>query len=368
MSNRTIVLSTGGTGGHIYPAVALARELLPRGFEVALIGQTGGMEERISGEENIAFHGVHAGKIDRGRPNPLELIQAGRGFLEARKILQKMKPLAVVGFGGFASLPGILAAQGLHIPTVLHEQNAKLGLTQRLAARGATLITTAYPEVEGLSGKEKESRWVGVPVREERMNRKVALQKLGLQDGPITILVMGGSQGSLALNNHIPGALEGAFGREGILKVGSRSVQVLHSSGRAHLTTLAPQVRHLEWYRVRGFIDAVAAWSCADLAITRAGSSTLGEAAFHGVPLCMVPLPSSAENHQMANAKAMENAGAGRMVPQDDLSHLPSVLLDLLNRETMEGMRDAARGLSPVGAAARLADEVEAVVRMPRAR
>ncbi|MBC7647343.1 MAG: undecaprenyldiphospho-muramoylpentapeptide beta-N-acetylglucosaminyltransferase [Pseudopedobacter sp.] len=366
MSNRTVVLSTGGTGGHIYPAVALARELVPRGFDVVLIGQTGGMEQRICSEENIAFYGVHAGKIDRGRPNPLELIQAGRGLLEARKLLQKIQPLTVVGFGGFASLPGILAAQSLHIPTVLHEQNAQLGLTQRLAARGATLITTAYPEVKGL--KSKESRWVGVPVREERMNRKMALQKLGLQDGPLTLLVMGGSQGSLALNTHVPGALEGAFGREGILKVGSRSVQVLHSSGRAHLTTLAPQVRHLEWYRVRGFIDAVAAWSCADLAITRAGSSTLGEAAFHGVPLCMVPLPSSAENHQMANAKAVENAGAGRTILQEDLNHLPGVLLDLLNRETMGEMRDAARGLCPAGAAARLANEVEAVVRMPKAR
>ncbi len=362
MSKRTLVLSTGGTGGHIYPAVALARELLPRGFDIAMIGQLGGMEEKIALEEDLPFYGVHACKIDRSKPNPLELIQAGKGLLEARAILKKLEPLAVVGFGGFASLPGILAAQNLGITTVLHEQNAKMGLTQRLAQRKASLIATAYQDVAGTGGKKV--RWVGMPIREERMPRRVALEKLGLQDGPITLLVMGGSQGSMALNTQVPAALEAAFGKEGLLRRSSRSVQVIHSSGRNHLAAVAPTVQHLPWYRVRGFVDAVSAWSCADIAITRAGTGTLSEAAFHGVPLAMIPLPSSAENHQLANAKSVENAGAGRVVEQEFISHLSSVVLDMLTRENLLEMRQAALSLSPAGAAARLANALEELVNL----
>ncbi|WP_034353730.1 UDP-N-acetylglucosamine--N-acetylmuramyl-(pentapeptide) pyrophosphoryl-undecaprenol N-acetylglucosamine transferase, partial [Deinococcus phoenicis] len=132
-----VVMATGGTGGHIYPAVATARELMVRGHEALLLGQRGGMEERVAAEQGLAFHGVDAGKLARsgqGRPDPRELLRAGRGVAEARAFLKGAQPGAVVGFGGFASLPGVLAAQSLGLPTVLHEQNARLGLTQRLAA------------------------------------------------------------------------------------------------------------------------------------------------------------------------------------------------------------------------------------------
>ncbi|ABF45925.1 undecaprenyldiphospho-muramoylpentapeptide beta-N-acetylglucosaminyltransferase [Deinococcus geothermalis] len=354
-----IVMATGGTGGHIYPAVAVSRELLARGHEAVLLGQRGGMEERVAAEQGLPFQGVNAGKLARsgqGRPDPRELLRAARGVAEARAFLRDARPGAVVGFGGFASLPGVLAAQTLGIPTVLHEQNARLGLTQRLAAGRARAVGTAYPHVLGLP--EGKATLVGMPVREERLPRAEALAQLGLQDGPLTLLVMGGSQGSLALNHAVPDILREIFGPEGRAPEGP--VQVLHATGPRWLAEVAPRVADLPWYKPVGYTNAVAAWSAADLAITRAGTGTLAEAAFHGVPLVMVPLPESAENHQYHNAVSVQEAGAGRVVEQEQLrGALGAAVLECAAAGTRAAMRKAAFLRSPVGAASRFADLVE---------
>jgi len=317
------------------------------------------MEERVAGEQGLAFQGVDAGKLARsgqGRPDPRELLRAVRGVAEARTFLKGAAPGAVVGFGGFASLPGVLAAQSLGLPTVLHEQNARLGLTQRLAVGRARSVGTAYPRVLGLP--EGKATLVGMPVREERRPREEALAALGLRPGPLTLLVMGGSQGSLALNNAVPDVLRSLFGPEGRGPDGE--VQVLHSTGPRWLPDVAPQVADLPWYHVTGYTDAVAAWAASDLAITRAGTGTLAEAAFHGVPLVMVPLPESAENHQEHNAVSVQEAGAGRRVRQVDISgKLGAAVLECAAPGTQTAMRAAALSRSPAGAAARFADLVE---------
>lgn len=376
-------MATGGTGGHIYPAVATARELGARGHETLLLGQLGGMEERIAAEQGLAFQGVEAGKLARsgqGRADPRELMRASRGILQARAFLARLRPAAVVGFGGFASLPGVLAAQSLGVPTVLHEQNARLGLTQRLAVRRAVAVGTAYDQVVGLSAGK--AQLVGMPVREERMDRAEARRKLGLQDGPLTILVMGGSQGSLFLNNAVPDTLHNIFGEEGLVEhelgvmtphidldfgrgaaVGPAlggGVQVLHATGPRWLPEVIHRVRDLDWYHVTGYVDALAAWSAADLAVTRAGTSTLAEAAFHGVPLVMVPLPESSENHQYLNAVKVQQAGAGRVVEQKRAPEsLGATVLECAAAGTRIAMRTAALRRAQVGAAARFADLIE---------
>jgi UDP-N-acetylglucosamine--N-acetylmuramyl-(pentapeptide) pyrophosphoryl-undecaprenol N-acetylglucosamine transferase len=354
-----VVLATGGTGGHIYPAVATARELLNRGHEVLMLGQRGGMEERVAAEQGLAFHGVDAGKLARsgqGRPDPRELLRAARGVAEARAFLKERRPGAVVGFGGFASLPGVLAAQSLGLPTVLHEQNARLGLTQRLAVGRARAVGTAYPQVIGLP--ESKATLVGMPVREERLPRAEALARLGLRDGPLTLFIMGGSQGSLALNNALPDLLRGVFGEEGRFVEGE--VQVLHSTGPRWLAEVAPRVADLPWYKAVGYTDAVAAWSVADLGLTRAGTGTLAEAAFHGVPLVMVPLPEAAENHQYHNALSVQGAGAGRVVEQARVAgEIGGAVLECAVPGTRAAMREAALRRSPAGAAGRFADLVE---------
>ncbi len=354
-----IVLAAGGSGGHIFPAVATARELEKLGFSAVLLGQRGGMEERLAGEAGLTFVGVSAGKLARGRPDPRELWRAASGFREARRYLAQARPAAVIGYGGFASLPGVLGAQSLGIPTALHEQNARLGLTQRLALNRAGLVATAYPEVRGLPGGR--GVLVGMPVREEDLPRAEALAELGLRDGPLTLYVTGGSQGSAALNGAVPGVLRQVFGVEG--RYGERSVQVLHSAGLKWAREVSARVRDLPWYRVSGFVNAVAAWSVADLAITRAGTGTLAEAAYHGVPLIMVPLPSSAENHQLHNARAVEQVGAGRVVTESALGQdLARAVLECLASEERAAMREKALTRSPAGAAAKLAGAIEALL------
>ncbi|MBZ9749598.1 undecaprenyldiphospho-muramoylpentapeptide beta-N-acetylglucosaminyltransferase [Deinococcus sp. HMF7604] len=370
-----VVLATGGTGGHIYPAVATARDLAARGHETLLLGQRGGMEERVAAEQGLAFEGVDAGKLARsgqGRPDPRELLRAGQGVLQARRVLARLRPSAVVGFGGFASLPGVLAAQSLGLPTVLHEQNARLGLTQRLAVGRARAVGTVYERVLGLD--PARATLVGMPVREERLPRAEALSRLGLQDGPLTLFIMGGSQGSLFLNNSVPDTLQNILGQEGLLPEDTggglvnldftgqrgRAVQVLHSTGPRWLSEVGPRVRGLDWYKAAGYVDAVAAWSVADLAITRAGTSTLAEAAFHGVPLVMVPLPESSENHQYHNALAVQTAGAGRVVEQKSVPEtLGQAVLECASAGTRASMSGAARQRAQPGAAGQFASLIE---------
>lgn len=350
-----IVLATGGTGGHIYPAIATAQELLQRGHQVSVLGQLGGMEERVAAEQNLPFFGVEAGKLARsgqGRADPRQLLRAARGLAQARRTLQSLRPGVAVGYGGFASLPGVLAAQSLNIPTVLHEQNARLGLTQRLAVKRARAVGTAYEVVSGLEGHK--AVLVGMPVREEKVTAALARAQLGLREGPLTVLIMGGSQGSLALNNALPELLRAAFANgespEGPL-------QVLHATGPRWLSDVQERVRDLPWYVTSGYVDAAAAWSAADLAITRAGTGTLAEAAFHGVPLITVPLPESAENHQLFNARAVEQAGAGLLIEQSALERdMARAVLECLKPERRAAMSKAALGRSPAGAAACLAD------------
>lgn len=350
-----------------------------------MLGQRGGMEERVSAEQNLPFFGVDAGKLARsgqGMADPRELLRAGRGVAQARAALQRLKPAAVVGYGGFASLPGILAAQTLGIPTVLHEQNALLGLTQKIAVARAKAVGIVYEEVRGLpAGK---GTMVGMPVREQRMPRAEALAKLGLQDGPLTVMIMGGSQGSLFLNQNVPGILHGLFGDAGQLAqpvstngvgvpqvnldftaaAAKSGVQVLHSTGPRWLESVQKEVGGWPWYHATGFVDAVAAWSVADLAITRAGTSTLAEAAFHGVPLIMVPLPESSENHQYYNGLDVEKAGAGRVIEQKNVTEvLGQAVLECAVPETRAAMREAALRRAQPGAAARFADLIELQLR-----
>ncbi len=355
-----IILASGGTGGHIYPAVATAHELRRRGYQVTVLGQQGGMEERIAAEQQLHFFGVQAGKLARsgqGKADPRELLRAARGVLEARQFLQKEQPAVVVGYGGFASLPGILAAQSLGIATVLHEQNARLGLTQRLAVARARAVGTAYSTVNGLSAAK--GQLVGMPVREERLSSHEARTALGLQtEGALTVLIMGGSQGSLAMNNALPELLRAAF-PDGVSPYGP--VQILHATGPRWIDDVSPRVADLPWYHATGYVNAVAAWSAADLAITRAGTGTLAEAAFYGVPDIMIPLPESAENHQFFNAQAVAQAGAGVVVEQANLGALPQAVLECLEPQRRAAMREAALQRSPAGAASKLADLIEQV-------
>ncbi len=346
-----VVLATGGTGGHIYPAVATAHELARRGFRVVFVGQAGGLEARAIPAEGLPFYGVRAGKWHRGRPDPRQALRAGLGLSDAVTVLRRLRPGLVLGFGGFASFPALAAARVLGLPYALHEQNVFPGKVVRWFAGGARFVAVAAAETGAHLSAEVEP--VGLPVREARVDKLTARRRLGLPEAGILTLVMGGSQGSVVLNQAVPKAFTA------LPETAKNDLFVLHSSGPANLETTRRGAQGLANYRVDGYLEGVLAWSAADLGITRSGNGTLAEAAFHGVPLVMVPLPTAAENHQLYNAKAVEKAGAGIAVEEKSLEALTQAWAELLDTRTRKEMSGGALSRSPAGAAARLAGLVE---------
>ncbi len=352
----TVAFATGGSGGHIYPAIAVAKALEPLGYHALFVGQEGGMEARIVPAAGFAFAGVRAGKWHRGRPDPRQALRALQGLADARRVLQRERPAAVVGFGGFASFPALAAALLLHLPIVLHEQNVMPGRVTRWFAERAALVAVARVETKSRLKGAKRIIEVGLPIREGRMGKREARARLSLPpDGRVT-LVMGGSQGSLALNEAVPRAYLQ------LPEACRRDHTVLHACGERWAGQVtAPSAN----YRVVPYLDAAPAWAAADLAITRAGMSTVAEAAYHGVPLIMVPLPSAADDHQHHNALSVQEAGAGRMLPQSALERLPQLWRDMLQEDVRLRASMAARARSPEGAAAKLAHLIDELVRTP---
>ena len=353
MTPRCIVMATGGTGGHIYPALAVGQLLKERGYKVVILGQQGGMEARLAVEAGFDFYGVSTGKLDRRRPDPRQAYRAVQGLFQARRMIKQLEPAVVVGYGGFASFAGVAAATWLRIPLVLHEQNAIPGLVTRCFARRAAVLAVSNGEVATRLPVGVRIAQVGYPIREVRFTKAEARARLGLPEtGPVT-LVMGGSQGSLALNRLVPAAYRHL----------STPPVVIHSSGVRWGAEVSRAVSGLPCYRVHPYLDAPLAWSAADLAITRAGFGTLAEAAFHGVPLVMLPLPSAAEDHQYHNAVAVERAGAGLVVRQSeaerDIAVLVSAWQTLLDDTRRQQAAAQAVQRSPQGAAAALAGVIQ---------
>lgn len=344
-----LVLATGGTGGHIYPALALAASLGRAGVSSAVLGITGGLEERLSAEAGVPFFGVPGGKLDRQRPDPRQLLSALNGVISARKLLRQLNPQLVVGFGGFASLPGSAAAAWNRLPLWLNEQNSYPGLVTRLFQGRAELViasvAAALPRL-----KTGRSTVIPYPVDETRYERSEARRRLGLPEEGLLTLVMGGSQGSVALNDAVLKALS-SFGTDAPL--------TLHATGAANLAAVREQADGLVNHHPRGYVDGPLAFAAADLAITRAGIGTLSMAAFHGVPLIMVPLPTAAENHQHHNALAFAAAGAGLLLPQSEAGSLHGRWQELLtdperlNRATLSSLQ-----LSPAGALETFTDRI----------
>jgi len=345
--HRTLLFATGGTGGHIYPAIAIANEATERGYDSLFLGQEGGMEARIVPFEGFRFHGVPAGKWDRESPNPMQGIKALEGFWQALNIVRRLKPDLVIGFGGFASFPGLAAAKILGIPYILHEGNAHPGKVIRVFEGGAKRI--AVSQAAAGAFKRRDPVVTGFPVREKRIDKLEAREELKLPlESPVT-LVMGGSQGSLFLNELVPKAFKN-------LRTPST---VLHSTGPKWLESVTAETYPYTNYFPLGFVDATLAWSAADLAITRAGISTLSEAAFHEVPSIMIPLPSAAENHQMYNAQAVARGGAGWVVEEKNNDTLTSVWEKALQKDTRQRAALAAASLSPKGASSAVVNLID---------
>ncbi len=320
-----LLMATGGTGGHIYPALAVARAARTRGLEVGFMGQAGGAEARLVPEAGFPFLGVAAGKWDRQRPDPRQALKAASGTFGAVAAVRRARPRAVVGFGGFASFPGCTAAVLAAVPLALHEGNAFPSRVNRWFSRRAALVIVTFEEASLRLRTRAPTVVLPFPVREERVARAEARLAFGIPQEAVVTLVMGGSQGSKRLNEEVPAAFEQ------LAPPLRQNLHVLHSSGPAWVDALRARVIGEPSYHPYPYLESAAAWAAADLAITRAGIGTLSEAAFHGVPLVMVPLPTSAEGHQRSNAVAVQASGAGLLVEEETMK---TALLEHLLRET----------------------------------
>jgi len=356
-NNLRVLIMAGGTGGHVFPALSVAEELRERGAVVDWLGTGRGIENRLVPAANIPLHLLKVEGV-RGR-GILGLIKApflvSFAVFQAVKLLRQIKPQVVIGFGGFASGPGGLAAKVLAIPLVIHEQNAVAGTTNRLLAKFAQRVLCAFPHAFK-KGRVAVSAVVGNPVRKAIQDLplvNVRYAARAAQKAPLHLLVLGGSLGAKAINELVPQALAE-------LAPDNRP-EVWHQTGTSHQEGTAAGYAH---YKVEGkveaFIDDMAsAYAWADMVICRAGALTVSEIMMAGVASVLIPLPSAIDDHQTWNAKNLTEAGAGIAVAQADLSaaKLAALLLtQFADRNHLMVMAEKARELAQANSAAQVAD------------
>ena len=336
-----ILIAGGGTGGHLMPALALARAAADAGHEPVLVGAARGLEAQILPHHPFPFHLLPMEPLYRHAwwRNLRWPVIAVRAWRAAGRVLAHERPAIVIGTGGYAAAPVVWRAQRAGIPSVLQEANAFPGLATRLLARRARQIHLAFPEARArlTAGSATEVCVTGNPVRPpEPGDRTAALAVFGLHQGRPTVLVIGGSQGARALNEAVAGALAlGALSGLNVLW----ATGLAHHARHAHFDTPGRVV-------VRGFIDPIApAYRAADLVVSRAGS-TVAELCAWGKPSVLVPLPNAAADHQTFNARALADAGAAVLLPERQLS--PQSLADIVTALVADPRR-----LASLAAAAR---------------
>lgn len=352
-----LLLAGGGTGGHLFPAVALA-ELLRHeepGSDVLFVGTERGLEFRLLPELGWSLRTVPmqgwAGASFGARCKAL--VGLGRSLLQSWRILAEFRPDVVVGVGGYASVPVLLAARLAGVPYLIHEQNAWPGLANRVLGRWAKRVCLSFPEA-GKAFRHVSKTVTGNPVR-------AAMEQCpNLPPGPPQLLVFGGSQGARAVNRAIIAALPQLEQWRDILGI-------VHQAGAADVESIQMAYREAGWSKVKvvAFItDMAAAYAKASLVVCRAGATTLAELAACGRPAILIPYPYAAGNHQTANAAALAAKGAALMIEERSL--VPADLGRLIDRlladpPRLASMAAAARSQSRRGAAARLLAECRAV-------
>lgn len=349
-SRRPVMIMAGGTGGHIFPGLAVAKVLRERGVPVTWLGADGAMETRLVPQHDIPIDTLAIGGL-RGKGKlallgaPLRLLRAIRaaGFL-----IRDRQPRAVIAFGGFASGPGGIAARLHGLPLLVHEQNRAPGMTNRVLSRVARRVLAGFP---GSFAKREEA--VGNPVRAEIAAITPPDLRLANRQGPLHLLVLGGSQGARVLNNAVPKALA-ALGA-------GMPVQVRHQSGeKLHAEALQAYADAGVQASVEPFIaDMAEAFAWADLVVCRSGASTLAELCAVGVGSVLVPFAAAVDDHQTRNAEYLVERGAAVLLKQDETlaTHLEGVLRELSeNSARRMQMANAARALAKVDAAERIAD------------
>ena len=342
MNARPILIMAGGTGGHVYPALAVARALQAKSRSVVWLGTHRGLESRVVPAAGIDIEWISVKGLRRKGALALLVapFQLAWALLQSLAVILRRRPAAVLGMGGFVSGPGGVAAWLTFRPLVIHEQNAAAGMTNRLLARLARVVLQAFP---GSFNSSVSAETVGNPVREDISAVAPPHERYATRHGPLRVLVLGGSQGALALNQTVPAALA-------LLDEQGRPV-VRHQCGERTLDVArAAYDEHGVEVELLPFIEDMAeAYAWADLVICRAGALTVAELCAVGVPALFVPYPAAVDDHQTANARPMADAGAATIVPESKLN--PEVLAGLLrewlqSRDQLQQRAARARALS----------------------
>ena len=354
MNAAPILIMAGGTGGHIFPGIAVAQELQSRNIPVLWLGSVGGLETRLVPNAGFSIETLNIGGI-RGKGwrtligAPLRL---ARAVISAWRLMRRVRPRSALSLGGFASGPGGIASWLAGVGLVVHEQNSVPGVTNR------TLSHLAKKVLSGFSGALAHSEWVGNPVRKEISALPTPTERFAGRSGATRLLVLGGSQGAQGINATLPHVLSGMDA--------SQRPRVRHQCGPKHLEkTRAIYASVQVDAQVDAFIDDMAAaYAWADVVVCRAGALTLAELCAAGLPAILVPFPAAVDDHQTHNAQALVACGAARLVAEGDgfAANLGGALNALLagdeseRRARLLAMAESARMLAKPDAAARIAD------------
>ena len=339
--SKTALIMAGGTGGHIFPGLAVAQALRERGWQVHWLGAPDSMESRLVPAqgftlETIDFSGVRGKGVVTLALLPLRLLKA---FWQALAVVRRVKPDVVVGLGGYISFPGGMMAVLAGKPLVLHEQNSVAGMANRVLAGVADRVFTAFPKVFA------KGQWVGNPLRPAFTSQPLPAARFAGRSGPLRLLVVGGSLGARALNDVVPQALA--------LIPAELRPQVLHQSGAKQIDALRAN------YAAAGveatltpFIDDTAqAFADADVIVCRAGASTVTEIAAVGAAAVYVPFPSAVDDHQTTNARFIVDAGGGWLLPQGELgAEMLSNMLQNMQRSTLLERAEQAKNMQKIEA------------------
>ncbi|MDR3352593.1 MAG: undecaprenyldiphospho-muramoylpentapeptide beta-N-acetylglucosaminyltransferase [Zoogloeaceae bacterium] len=343
---KSILIMAGGTGGHIFPALAVAQVLREAGWRVVWTGNPDGMEARLVPQhgfpvEFVRFAALRGKGLLRKLQLPFVLL---RGFREALAVLRRVRPDVVLGMGGYVSFPGGVMARLLGIPLVVHEQNSIPGLANRTLARIASRVLTGFPEALPTGA------WVGNPVRAELAAVPPPEERLAGREGPLRLLVVGGSLGAQALNEAIPAGIARITAQE--------RPEIVHQAGEKHLEDL--QARYAETgvraHCVRFIEDMAGAYAWADLVICRAGALTIAELAAVGVAAILVPFPFAVDDHQTQNAKFLVATGGAFLLAQTELRPEAIARIERYGRGQLLEMAKKARLIARPEAARAVAD------------
>jgi UDP-N-acetylglucosamine--N-acetylmuramyl-(pentapeptide) pyrophosphoryl-undecaprenol N-acetylglucosamine transferase len=352
MSSRPILVMAGGTGGHVYPALAVARALQASSREIVWLGTHRGLEARVVPEAGIDMEWISVKGLRRKGVLALIIapLQLGWALLQSLAVIIRRRPAAVLGMGGFASGPGGVAAWLTRRPLLIHEQNAAAGMTNRLLARLARVVLQAFP---GSFNSDVVAETVGNPVREDIAALPLPADRYGSRQGRMRLLVLGGSQGALALNQTVPAGLA-------LLDPEVRPI-VRHQCGERTLQAAEEAyVSHDVDVELLPFIEDMAAvYAWADLVVCRAGALTVAELCAAGVPALFVPYPAAVDDHQTANAGPMTAAGAAAIIQESELT--PQLLADLLrdwlqSRSALLDKANKARALAKPDSLSRITE------------